>query len=102
MDKRKPTYRLEQIRDLAEQGRCKLTITAQQTADALGFSQTEVLHIIAQLNAQDFYKSVTEYHNTRVWQDVYKTTVHAVNIYIKLKVVGEGAQLLLVLSFKEV
>jgi motility quorum-sensing regulator/GCU-specific mRNA interferase toxin len=90
VDKRKPTYRLEQIRHLAEQGRCKLTITAQQTADGLGFSQTEVQHSIAQLTARDFYKSVTEYRNARVWQDVYKTTVNAVDIYIKLKVIGDG------------
>lgn len=101
MDKRKPTYRLERIQHLAEHGHCKLTITAQQTADALGFSKTEVQQIIAQLSARDFYKSVSEYRNAKVWQDVYKTTAQHINLYVKLKVIGSGSQLLLILSFKE-
>ncbi len=101
MDKRKPTYRLKEIQHLAGHGHCKLTITAQQTADALGFSRTEVQQIIAQLSARDFYKSVSEYRNVRVWQDVYKTPIQDINLYIKLKVIGDGSQLLLILSFKE-
>ncbi|MDM8515890.1 type II toxin-antitoxin system MqsR family toxin [Desulfobacterales bacterium HSG16] len=101
MDKRKPTYRLEEIRQLAEQGLCRLTMTAQRTADSLGFSQTEVQHIISQLDSRDFYKSVNEYQNPRVWQDVYKKTVCDINLYIKLKVIDDGNHLIFILSFKE-
>ncbi len=101
MDKRKPTYLLQDIHRLAETGAYKLTIAAQRTADALGFSQSEIVDVITALESPNFYKSVNEYRNHKVWQDVYKTTLSHIELYIKLKVVDRGGKLLVVLSFKE-
>lgn len=101
MDKKKPTYLLHDIQRLAKTGSCTLTITAQRTADALGFSQSEVADVLMILESRDFYKSVSEYHNHQVWQDVYKRTVGDTKLYIKVKVIKRGGQLLLVMSFKE-
>ena len=101
MDKSKPTYRLEDIRRLICEGACRLTITARKTATSIGFSETEVQDTVLSLETNNFYKSVTEYRNHRVWQDVYKKTVGDLKLYIKLKIVNIRGQLLVIMSFKE-
>ena len=101
LDKKKPTYLLHDIHRLAKTGSYKFTITAQKTADALGFSQSDIVDVITTLELSDFYKSVNEYRNHRVWQDVYRTTVGNTELYIKVKVIDRKGQLLVIMSFKE-
>jgi motility quorum-sensing regulator/GCU-specific mRNA interferase toxin len=45
----------------------------------------------------DFYKSMTTHDDHRVWQDVYRPTTPAGEVYLKLTVVDD----VLVVSFKE-
>lgn len=45
----------------------------------------------------DFYKSMTTYHDHRLWQDVYHVHAQLGWIYVKLTVVDD----VLVVSFKE-
>lgn len=100
MDKRKPTYFLTEVQQLAAEGRFKLTISAQKTADTLGFSKKAVQDVLVTLEPKNFYKSTTEYENHAVWQDVYRKMVNDVEIYVKLKVSSIDGKLLLILSFK--
>jgi len=57
------------------------------------------------LKRSDFYKSTNEFHNPRVWQDVYKTGAgegkDRLNLYVKLKITEINKQTLLILSFKK-
>ncbi|MGM0663905.1 MAG: type II toxin-antitoxin system MqsR family toxin [Thermodesulfobacteriota bacterium] len=99
MDKFKPTHILRELKKAARREKSRgLTLIATQTANSLGFSETEVFDEIQKLEAHDFYKSTTEYSNHKIWQDVYKKTINHIPIYIKLKL---NDNFLLVLSFKQ-
>ena len=45
----------------------------------------------------DFYKSMTTYADHTIWQDVYRPTTAAGDLYLKLTVIDD----LLIVSFKE-
>ena len=45
----------------------------------------------------EFYKSMTTYHDSSVWQDVYRHKADVGMLYIKLTVIDD----VLVVSFKE-
>lgn len=49
------------------------------------------------LSDQDFYKSMTTHADHRVWQDVYRPTTPAGDVYVKLTVIDD----VLIVSFKE-
>jgi motility quorum-sensing regulator/GCU-specific mRNA interferase toxin len=53
--------------------------------------------VVLALTARDFYKSMTTRADHRVWQDVYRPTTRAGEVYLKLTVV-DGV---LIVSFKE-
>jgi len=53
--------------------------------------------VVLALTSKDFYKAMTTHADHRVWQDVYRTTTHAGEVYLKLTVVDE----VLIVSFKE-
>ena len=56
-----------------------------------------MIRIILALTPGDFYKSMTTYVDDTVWQDVYRPTTTAGEIYLKLTVVDD----VLIVSFKE-
>jgi motility quorum-sensing regulator / GCU-specific mRNA interferase toxin len=66
-------------------------------AAALGLDFEGVVAVILSLTPSDFYKSMTTHSNHRVWQDVYRPTMDAGEIYIKLTVIDD----VLIVSFKE-
>ena len=53
--------------------------------------------VVKTLAPADFYKSMTTHDDHKVWQDVYRPTTAAGEVYLKLTVVED----VLVVSFKE-
>ena len=57
----------------------------------------ELCGVVAGLTARDFYKSMTTHNSSKVWQDVYRPSTQAGDVYLKLTVIDD----LLIVSFKE-
>lgn len=97
MEKRNPHCKLVQVKALVRAGRVKTTHTARTGASELGFSLADMLDVVLALTQADFYKSMTTHADHTVWQDVYRPSTLAGNVYLKLTVIDD----LLIVSFKE-
>lgn len=97
MEKRKPHHDLCMIISLVEAGKARLTGAALMGGAALGFDAAAILGVVKGLSAKEFYKSMTTYHDRRIWQDVYRAETCAGQVYVKLTVQDE----VVVVSFKE-
>jgi len=73
------------------------TMSALAGGAAMGFDYVGIISVIMALSQKDFYKSMTTHADHKVWQDVYRPTTQAGEIYLKLTVVDD----LLIVSFKE-
>lgn len=70
-DKRKPTYDLEAFKATFNRvEKLAVTGTALRTAAALGFGRIEIVNTIQSMQRDYFYKSMTAYADSRLWQDV--------------------------------
>jgi len=56
-----------------------------------------MLAVVLALTPADFYKSMTTHANHAVWQDVYRPSTPAGDVYLKLTVIDD----VLIVSFKE-
>lgn len=56
-----------------------------------------MLAVVMALTASDFHKSMTTHADHRIWQDVYRPTTSAGEVYLKLTVIDD----VLIVSFKE-
>ena len=56
-----------------------------------------MLAVVISLTPADFYKSMTTHADHTVWQDVYRTSTQAGDVYLKLTVIDD----VLIVSFKE-
>lgn len=63
----------------------------------MGFEFHEVLDVVKALTSTDFYKSMTTHADHTIWQDVYRPSTKAGDVYLKLTVVDD----VLIVSFKE-
>ena len=97
MEKRSPHCQLSVIKALIEEGRVRSTFSALAGGAALGFDFQGIVAVILALTPKDFYKSMTTHADHRVWQDVYRPTTPAGEVYLKLTVVQD----VLIVSFKE-
>ena len=97
MEKHTPHYRLSQVKMLIEEDKIRSTFSALAGVAALGFDFAGMVSVIAALTARDFYKSMTTHANHKIWQDVYRPTTPAGEIYLKLTVIDD----VLIVSFKE-
>ncbi len=97
MEKRTPHCPLSVIRALIEQGKVRSTFSALTSAAALGLDFNGMVAVVLALAPRDFYKAMTSHANHRVWQDVYRPTTHAGEVYLKLTVADD----VLIVSFKE-
>jgi motility quorum-sensing regulator/GCU-specific mRNA interferase toxin len=97
MEKRTPHYQLSLVKTLIGEGKVRSTYSAVAGAAALGFDFTGLVSIIAALTARDFYKSMTTHADHKIWQDVYRPSTSAGNVYLKLTVFDD----VLIVSFKE-
>jgi motility quorum-sensing regulator / GCU-specific mRNA interferase toxin len=97
VEKGTPHCKLAVVKVLVESGQVRTTKAARDGATALGFDFDGMFDVIRSLNMADFYKSMTTHDDHRVWQDVYRPTTPAGEVYLKLTVVDD----VLVVSFKE-
>ena len=63
----------------------------------MGLDFEGMLAIVMALSSADFHKSMTTHADHRVWQDVYRPTTPAGDVYLKLTVMDD----VLIVSFKE-
>lgn len=87
MEKRKPHYGLDALKMLLLHESTRIvTRSGRQGAAMLGyFDEEAVVARVLRLAAIEFYKSMTTYGNSKIWQDVYRTCDGEVGIYIKLQ-----------------
>lgn len=97
MEKSTPHYKLPVIKALVEDGRVHTTHAARTGASDLGFAFSDMLDVVMALTSADFYKSMTTHTDHTVWQDVYRPSTQAGDVYLKLTVIDD----VLIVSFKE-
>ena len=97
MEKGTPHCKLSLIKTMIEAGRVRSTASALAGGAALGFDFDGIVAILMALTPTDFYKSITTLANDKVWQDVYRPTTSAGEVYLKLTVNDD----VLIVSFKE-
>jgi motility quorum-sensing regulator/GCU-specific mRNA interferase toxin len=97
MEKQNPHCKLAAIKTLVDAGKVRTTHAARAGADALGFDFSDVLAVVTALTPADFYKSMTTHVDHTIWQDVYRPTTSAGDVYLKLTVIDD----VLIVSFKE-
>lgn len=99
MEKRRPHYSLEIVRGLASNTETiRFTRVALDGGIDLGLDVAMMRSVIMGLTMSAFYKSMTTHKDSRIWQDVYHSRFHGIDIYLKLTVVEEND--LLIVSFK--
>ena len=101
MEKNTKHYPLKLVRELIDEGSVipsyhNETIPGQ----SLGFSKTEIIEIVYSLTNEEFQKSMTQYDDNKIWQDVYHTNSKNISIYLKFKTV-KSKPLLVITSFKK-
>ena len=97
MEKGTPHCKLSVVKSLIESGQVRATKSAREGAVALGINYDGMIDVILALTPADFYKSMTTHADHRVWQDVYRPTTPAGEVYLKLTVIED----VLIVSFKE-
>src|ERR1700733_11688530 len=97
MEKKTPHCKLPTIQKLVEEGKVRATVSALAGAAALGLNFSEMVAVIKALTMQDFYKSMTTHADNKIWQDVYRPTTKAGEVYLKLTVIDD----VVIVSFKE-
>lgn len=97
MEKNTPHCKLTIVKALIEAGKVRTTHAARAGANDLGFEFSDMLNVVIALTPSDFYKSMTTHADHTVWQDVYRPSKPAGDVYLKLTVIDD----VLIVSFKE-
>ncbi|MDZ4314861.1 MAG: type II toxin-antitoxin system MqsR family toxin [Azonexus sp.] len=97
MEKGTPHCKLPVVKAMIKAGKVRSTMSALAGGAALGFDFDGIVSVINALSPADFYKSMTTHADHRVWQDVYRPTTPAGEVYLKLTVIDD----VLIVSFKE-
>ncbi len=97
MEKRTPHCKLTVVKVLVEAGKVRTTHAARVGANELGLALSNMLDVVMALTPVDFYKSMTTHADHTVWQDVYRPSTQAGDVYLKLTVIDD----VLIVSFKE-
>lgn len=99
MEKRKRHYDLNRVKTLIHANQWKSTYTAGENAyKDFGLGDEDIKNIILRLTSKDYYKSMTSYHDAKIWQDVYCPLVTGIQAYIKLQIVGND---IVIIQFKK-
>ncbi len=99
MEKRRPHYDLAEVKRLVSNPDTRfLTASARAGALLMGMTTADVVQVVQDLRAGDFFKSMTSYRSSKVWHDVYKPAVRGWTVYMKVQIVE---QMGVVISFKE-
>ena len=97
MEKKSPHCKLAVVKAMVEAGKVRSTFSALAGGAALGFDFDGMLDVVRALTMADFYKSITTHADHRIWQDVYRPTTPAGDVYLKLTVIDD----VIIVSFKE-
>jgi motility quorum-sensing regulator/GCU-specific mRNA interferase toxin len=97
MEKRAPHCKLSAVKALIEAGKVRTTHAARVGANELGLEFSDMLVVVMALTPADFYKSMTTHADHTIWQDVYRPSTQAGDVYLKLTVIDD----VLIVSFKE-
>ena len=97
MEKSVPHCKLTVVKALVEAGEVRATHAVRVGAIALGLELFDMLAVVMALTPTDFYKSMTTHADHTVWQDVYRPSTQAGDLYLKLTVIDD----VLIVSFKE-
>lgn len=97
MEKRKPHFKLELVKQAVAERRYSFTRVALEGGAELGMEVNDMLAVIGALNSRDFFKSMTTYADHTSWQDVYRPETEFGQVYLKFTLVAD----LLIVSFKE-
>lgn len=95
-----PTFSLPEFKSLAKRSFTRST-TPQAFLDAqsLGMESADIWRCIERLKASDFYKTMPSVVKEGLWQDVYRTRLGKLELYVKIQILpGPKAH---VISFKE-
>jgi motility quorum-sensing regulator/GCU-specific mRNA interferase toxin len=99
-EKRKPTYDLDAFKaTFVRVESLAVTGSALRSAAALGCGRAEIVNIIQTMQRSHFYKSMTAYADSRLWQDVYHVPSPVGTLYVKFT--ADVITEFLLLSFKE-
>jgi motility quorum-sensing regulator / GCU-specific mRNA interferase toxin len=85
------------VRTLIEDGKVRATVTALAGAVNIGADFESMIATVMALTMADFYKSMTTYHDHKLWHDVYRPVTPLGEVYLKLTVIDE----VVIISFKE-
>jgi len=100
MEKRRPTYDLEAIKQaIGSIDTLAITTSAFRAATSLGFDRRAIVDVIQSIERPMFFKSMTTFADHRVWQDVYRVPAREVELYIKFQ--ADVVTEFIVMSFKE-
>ena len=97
MEKQTSHYKLSVVKAMIEAGNVRSTKSALMGGEAMGFGFDDIINVVMALTPTDFYKSMTTHTDHRVWQDVYRPTTSAGEVYLKLTIVDD----VLIVAFKE-
>ncbi len=97
MEKGTPHCKLALVKAMVDAGQVRTTKAAREGGVALGLDFDGMLAVVMALNKSDFFKSMTSHADHRTWQDVYRPTTPAGEVYLKLTVLDD----VLIVSFKE-
>ena len=99
-EKRKPTYDIDAFKKtFSSVESLSITGTALRSAAAMGFGRHEIVSTIQTMKRGHFYKSMTAYSDSRLWQDVYHVPSSEGELYVKIT--ADAVTKFLLLSFKE-
>jgi len=83
VEKRKRTYDLNQIKEaFSDVDHLRITSTGYRNAVALGMRRSDIVYVVQSLKPSDFYKSMTTYADSRIWQDVYHAKYGNLVLYV--------------------
>jgi len=97
VEKLTPHCKLPVVKAFVDLGKVRATHSARIGATALGLEFSDMLAVLTALKPSDFYKSMTTHADHTVWQDVYRPSTQAGDVYLKLTVIDD----VLIVSFKE-
>ena len=99
MEKRKPHYKLSRAKALVLEGAYRVTRTALlcATRDFKYSQASQLAECVLELQGGDFYKSMTTFHDSTLWQDVYHPAIGETTAYVKIQIIDD---MTVVISFK--
>ncbi len=95
-----PSYSLNRIRELFQEGRFRVARSAFEAALLMSLLEEDVVDCVTcHLNESHFYKTMPAEKVPGLMQDVYKIRYEGWRIYLKLQIDKDGRAV--VISFKE-